>query len=1689
MSNLDSFHNSYIFNSLHARDLEVEQALGQYSAFAYANGFNPNKYTIQQFLALQKASKIASDTSLVSAPDTSETIDLKSDEGQALVNSVNKMAAVQYIQNFYDMYISPGGVTDIKFRLGPVTGIKENCTANGTPVTTEQTDSYGRMDTRVNFRKIFPVRNYSPWASDYIVRPEAYVNLFFPPYRNTASQFSDYNGKVFSFAEYLARLQAEASGDDSAYSSKYSNPVYMDYYNMMSSRGDFTYRDPAFKSINDNITFLQWLFENVTGVVCTYMTEWDLSLYIQEGLISNSSGKLPSWISLVHRIGDDNPSGYTDNRAYSYGIVNAATSKIFSSNYAPWFPTAYPLSAYWSAYPDWRTRSAWRQHIVIDGTTYPFPKFYSLGRDGLNENGAFADRLRHDDYEGAALAGWDSWDLPCYKAFYTTGDDGLSDVDVDLMSTGTGFYKKSTLQDTVMTDVFGASLGDGYAPVNDDITTTDNGDFSSSNSNSNSSGFSGSIFKVILSKLPNKSSKTSAAMKSAGLSGSGYSSVASQSGLTGVSNDGTSSGSNNGTGASPASSLLSLDDTAIDNAPTTGVPQTNPVLFGGPHGYYHSPKSIQSYMEWANTFLRDNPRLHYDGYDYNDENPNDFYNGVDRWCSAKTAWGGSVQNYEHSYPEGLMRLKHGLASYVNALGYVYWTKTGYFLGQYATSGCYSWPVWPDYIDGGRIHWSAGCGYISGGSPRRWNGGWTWWTICVSQSINSQYKINGFLQNDATNYSAYLNHTSRWWWGWGGLYVSTLSPFRYGTWYGWGWRWFKRYNMHSQPFDKWRIHKIQVSDVQIAADGRTGFWAAWHSFWCWIFGIGVNYTATAINVRDEYRLKFPYSWTAWRKVVESRKRSGTVYLNFECSGAELSFRQKMVDMGRGVGASSKVIFLQGNDQSWWHRYSYGPENIFRTTCTHKQAKFVYWEKRTYRKSCRRRVTYDIPHVGYDDYISVDLNSCDYFCADTCNDGFTNYSMGKYPWQDSIPNRAVWQHSPWDLLEYNPWKYNIPYFLSDEEHHACCGMEGWGVMGCFQALENYITDNAPFENFSAYMRVNDGARYNRRLIDIPYCYSSLESYGASVKWYNGAEYLCPGGFPNYSLHYLDYGTKRGFLNAFTKCTFYKDYQWPKYDGDYSRLNHNYPTSIDTPIRLFYGQLLWQRSFLETADKLFTGYIDNQPAKGPIVNFDSLYTLMAGTDEKAGLISARTYYLADPVNTTMTDPETNSGQVARSSIYGYNQWIKLARQLFTADSSVNASNKAKVHEQFQKRMTAYDTAINQLRPQIHTIGPNLSFGEITVALNTIQSINQTVANNTYIEEFFEAYLNVLYEYRRYFVNMRCNKQSGTLWYCRQLESAIPMVVANSTAVSPASPSELLDGGKQEKVAFYEIQNSNAAKFMAIKDSKSLDSDRIKTVYVKVKYTTEDKYNESCAKLKAGTIKEPTVVKVKYWYYEKNNDGTFKIKNGHYVRKEGDGYKYAVKPANGVYRLESKEFITNENAKNYNATIANYSNYDDLKKIVDETIDEAHWYITWGVDITDISTERGETPILFDVYSSIDIAKAADIEKSGVTDPTMILCGSRSSNDYWTVRVKTTYPRAKGYQNDVKIKQYSETESGTTATDSETTLNGVVAYSLWPITQKQADLLPNAADMMGELAENIAGTEVDRTDANGNKITYSKI
>ena len=83
--------------------------------------------------------------------------------------------------------------------------------------------------------------------------------------------------------------------------------ITFDTKNLISMRENPTYRKVAFKPINDNISLLQRGFEYVTGIVSTYLTEWDISLYIQEGLLADTAGVTPSILTICNRITKDNP--------------------------------------------------------------------------------------------------------------------------------------------------------------------------------------------------------------------------------------------------------------------------------------------------------------------------------------------------------------------------------------------------------------------------------------------------------------------------------------------------------------------------------------------------------------------------------------------------------------------------------------------------------------------------------------------------------------------------------------------------------------------------------------------------------------------------------------------------------------------------------------------------------------------------------------------------------------------------------------------------------------------------------------------------------------------------------------------------------------------------------------------------------------------------------------------------------------------------------------------------------------------------------------------------------------------------------------------------------------------------------------------------------------------------------------
>lgn len=108
-------------------------------------------------------------------------------------------------------------------------------------------------------------------------------------------------------------------------------------------------RAGGFKQLNDRINAVQLNYRSLTGEIRTKITEWDISLYLQESWITD---KTIFDLSLLYRIFTDNISGYSlnpsgdpDTRALAYGLINAAIS--YDYRYSNYNPTADPDLIYW----------------------------------------------------------------------------------------------------------------------------------------------------------------------------------------------------------------------------------------------------------------------------------------------------------------------------------------------------------------------------------------------------------------------------------------------------------------------------------------------------------------------------------------------------------------------------------------------------------------------------------------------------------------------------------------------------------------------------------------------------------------------------------------------------------------------------------------------------------------------------------------------------------------------------------------------------------------------------------------------------------------------------------------------------------------------------------------------------------------------------------------------------------------------------------------------------------------------------------------------------------------------------------------------------------------------------------------------------------------------------------------------
>ena len=164
--------------------------------------------TLSEFLNLQKSSEESSEL-VTYLDEKGYSVRSMGDDAKIFNNQINTQAALQTIQNFYDMYISPTQ-GDAQYRLGEVIGRALPGTVNN------QTDDQGRLFTRSLYNTVL---KYKIWKVDRLVDTEEYYSvLWFPPFKPNSVKATSWKGAYvsdngetvsLSMGEYLSQAKAK----------------------------------------------------------------------------------------------------------------------------------------------------------------------------------------------------------------------------------------------------------------------------------------------------------------------------------------------------------------------------------------------------------------------------------------------------------------------------------------------------------------------------------------------------------------------------------------------------------------------------------------------------------------------------------------------------------------------------------------------------------------------------------------------------------------------------------------------------------------------------------------------------------------------------------------------------------------------------------------------------------------------------------------------------------------------------------------------------------------------------------------------------------------------------------------------------------------------------------------------------------------------------------------------------------------------------------------------------------------------------------------------------------------------------------------------------------------------------------------------------------------------------------------
>jgi hypothetical protein len=1564
---------------------------GDLAAFDYFNILKSKKISTQD-KTLSKQQKLEDDVRNLEKGMLNEDL---TEEANVIFNQINIEAQIKFLQLYFDAYMAPK-LSDNQWRLGTVTGtILESDF-------TEENNLHMIQAGAIYTRSQFAI----PYTRQYIDagikkdKLEYFSTMYFPPYKIGPGKNID---DKTNFMKDILRVNPNATFDQDKFKIK---------------KEGYTYREAGFKSINDYIAFLQWVAEGVTGVVSTYLTEWDLSVYMQEHLLTAVENGGPLKLYLNYRVRQDNPladlsGNYTDDRALVFNVAGSAVSKIDFDCTKYWRPSDYPLSQWWTPYelnkdliltPLFEEDEEQKIFISLYYLTI-YDDTYS--RFNYN-NSPLKNIIRNQDYLGMVLGTWPDELNRYYQVFYCTDADAMTDYDVKVQGwikkvagADPGNYSGKTIDDFVNLAKEEMWLNGGYWGAPEPAGYGQGGILGRKSLGAMIAGGVGTT--VSNSKYRAKASSGMSKMQDAGKKASneankGTGKALQEADLNQLSQSGgTTLGSN-----SQAQEMLNAGLDAKANASImakhTGINRFSPALFGGPHGASFSPNTIQAYFDPNNKFMRNIPRISVNNSNYfSSGNNDDYFTDVNQYYGNREKKGISPNK---ALSKLVLGTENFYIDYVNKRDWVSKIVEGTI--QYRRN-YYGW-YWG--------HWH--------------HSYWTIYDIPTHSEQGEPYNfVSGYQFSEVLNEYQTIPWTERNWWYNYHAYYHSYNNYYYRYW-NWGWFYFvrtykvyrlayywhttivpyKRYDFDDIPSAEWKI--IEHNNIiETTSTVIPGFWSRTSSWWGSIWGWRrVVYTPARVVTTQTPRTDFVLRFTA-----------------DENSGDYKPMEEDFINRIMKGKDNIPVIFFEGD----------GPDSIFQAKCSIKKYANItevykvyyypgWWAWFRWHAPYSRTVLVETKYEWVK-YIAVDLLNFDWFqdglqepvhtnryfsgaetpvhlqsfinaqskyLADPLMKFTQNYNDVMVGYKNSKTSAAgwVWRWRWWGWLNWAYWVSAPTSEITNEYANwisiGKMGMQGRGIITNIQGI------NPKVENFS--VTSNVGVTYNLNFTD-------------RAKLSQSAEY-----YPLKSIPYkMNNGTmempqrlKNALASLFTRALFFNEQGY--------QVDPGFFISIDVPFRNLLSILVTQTASLEFAQNI----CDN-------IDFEVLHqSLLTCVDRCVIKANGLTF-------------EDERIQPDKLHVL-YNYWTEQAINLF-ADKENHVQLRANLKTEFIRKINKFNICIKELSETCKKEITQWSYYDIVRCFNIVYSLKEE-CDVGLIEKFLFGYLNILYNYRFYFVAKRFNKENGTMWIMRALESVLDFIVPFVDEIPPPPLSKLAKNKKEQyKVAFYELQNTTAIKQEAIIKKLTLDDDRVKTVYVKVEWATEKAYEKWLDYQSNPNSKSEVPQVIEIFKNEYDVSGN----------KIGTIRKLAYKPVDGLYQFISTQLLTNDKNVAWNAK------HIQQPQRLTRDIDIAIWNITWG-------DSPALTPIRWNVFGSVNVDNILEYSKASIS-PQEFVCLIEEGSDFWTVHIpQNLWPRAQGYLDGLRLRTYYPPEiiDENIKNDPYITMLGPMANTVYPITLEQERPVP---------------------------------